>query len=132
MTTAEKMKPWEVMKAHEDGAEIEKRLRCAGSGWFLSDIPCWDWSAHEYRIKPTKDKVLMTPEELAGKWVLLNGWWRFASEVNPSMKTVSFGGTSAYTTKDLHENAHGWADHPTSKLNESFYVELERSEREVK
>lgn len=45
------MKPWEVMRAYEEGAKIAVRVRhhpfwrCTGSG-----IPAWDWAAFEYAV----------------------------------------------------------------------------------
>ena len=45
------MKHWEVMKAYEEGAEIEVWNQQV-SRWLPSNRPLWDWSSRKYRVKP--------------------------------------------------------------------------------
>jgi len=52
------MKQWEVMKAHEEGADIEIRNRNKDRArnidqtiWTKALNPSWNWRACEYRVK---------------------------------------------------------------------------------
>ena len=42
------MKPWQVMKAHEEGAEIEQY---DGLDWEVVTKPYWAWDETDYRVK---------------------------------------------------------------------------------
>lgn len=44
----------DVMKAYKDGKTIEHRLRTIiGDEWgVIEEIPCWDFSYFDYRVKP--------------------------------------------------------------------------------
>lgn len=50
------MNPWEVMKAHEEGAKIEARSRFYNRGWADISDPKWDWCNCDYRVKPEPSK----------------------------------------------------------------------------
>ncbi len=45
------MKKWEVMKAHEGGAEIEAYSRVTVDGWKDCKDPIWNWGVFVYRVK---------------------------------------------------------------------------------
>ena len=41
------IKPWQVMQAHENGAEIEMDLELA---WLTETDPTWNWNDYNFRI----------------------------------------------------------------------------------
>lgn len=81
------MKPWEVMKAHEEGAEIEWRERGCKE-WTTTSLqsPLWNWCNLEYRVKPSPKPpryVLFTRETWPiGAWVRIYGEIVLPSNVN--------------------------------------------------
>ncbi len=44
------MKPWQIMKAHEEGAKIEQFHEIVSENWEEVTEPTWDFSRYEYRI----------------------------------------------------------------------------------
>ena len=54
MTLREKI---EVMQAFERGEEIESKAK-VDITWDLVDLPTWDWTNREYRIKPKQKQVV--------------------------------------------------------------------------
>jgi len=51
------MKPWEIMKAYDDGATILARgvytpASINNAGWKICNKPTWNWSEYEYKVKP--------------------------------------------------------------------------------
>ena len=43
----------EVIQAFADGKDIEYIVRSnPDSDWIEADVPCWDWSSYDYRVKP--------------------------------------------------------------------------------
>jgi len=47
----DELRPWEIMKAHDEGAEIERRTRVAESDWSVTRSPDWNWVTTEFRVK---------------------------------------------------------------------------------
>lgn len=58
------MRPWETMKAHEEGAEVEAFVH---GEWLETEDPVWNWDDYQYRIKPQAKKRLRTILELWGR-----------------------------------------------------------------
>ena len=51
------MKPWEVMKAYEEGAELEV-FSPGGGKWRNCTDPVWNWALRKYRVKPKKPEQI--------------------------------------------------------------------------
>lgn len=59
-----------VMQAFRDGAEIECRKIILGiTPWHSTATPCWDWSAHDYRVKPQKKLRPWKLDEVPLTWL---------------------------------------------------------------
>jgi len=63
-----------VMQAYVDGKEVE--FKWGSMDWNSTDKPEWNWSAYDYRIKPTAKLLPWTADE-----VPLGAWMR--SKHNP-------------------------------------------------
>lgn len=63
-----------VMQAYVDGKEVE--FKWMSKDWNSTDKPEWNWSAYDYRIKPTAKLLPWTADE-----VPLGAWMR--SKRNP-------------------------------------------------
>lgn len=66
----------EVLKAFEEGKNIEFRSKNIGENFVASTSPNWNFGVYEYRIKPQPEYVPFTWEDrglLRGKWVR----WKF-------------------------------------------------------
>ncbi len=59
-----------VMQAYVDGNEVE--FKWGSMDWNSTDKPEWNWSAYDYRIKPTAKLRPWTADE-----VPLGAWIRF-------------------------------------------------------
>ena len=59
-----------IMQAYVDGKEVE--FKWMSKGWNSNDKPEWNWSAYDYRIKPTSTLRPWTADE-----VPLGAWMRF-------------------------------------------------------
>ena len=59
-----------VMQAYVDGNEVE--FKWGSMDWNSTDKPEWNWSAYDYRIKPTATLRAWTADE-----VPLGAWIRF-------------------------------------------------------
>lgn len=58
-----------VMQAYVDGKEVE--FKWGSMDWNSTDKPEWNWSAYDYRIKPTATLRPWTADEVPlGAWVL--------------------------------------------------------------
>ena len=57
-----------VMQAYVDGKEVE--LKWMSKDWNSTDKPEWNWSAYDYRIKPTATLRPWTADEVPlGAWM---------------------------------------------------------------
>lgn len=65
------MKHWEVMKAYEEGADIEIKN---GDNWSLCPEPIWNWVSNDYRVKASKSKEELFKDNFHGKKIRLHGW----------------------------------------------------------
>jgi len=66
------MKQWEVMRAYEEGAEIEVFYGYSNS-WVAIDEPDWNWDKRTYRVKK-EPKVIETWTGISGDiWECLRG-----------------------------------------------------------
>ena len=76
---------------------------------------------------PEKKKRLMKPEELWDKAILTNDtcWVRVKEILNGKLFVGNTPNPRSVQELEDHSIVNGWADHPTSCLNESFYIEEE-------
>lgn len=51
------MKPWEVMRAYENGEQIQT-TKCGTDNWRNIREPGWNWVEHNYRVKPKESYTL--------------------------------------------------------------------------
>ena len=57
-----------VMQAYVDGKEVE--FKWMSKDWNSTDKPEWNWSAYDYRIKPTATLRPWTADEVPlGAWI---------------------------------------------------------------
>jgi len=70
MTRDETIEAIRVMQAFVDGKEVE--FKWGSMDWNSTDKPEWNWSAYDYRIKPTAKLRPWTADE-----VPLGAWIRF-------------------------------------------------------
>ncbi len=80
-----------VMQAYVDGKEVE--FKWGSMDWNSTDKPEWNWSAYDYRIKPTATIRPWTADE-----VPLGAWMR--SKRNPQDR-VLIGWVSVQADRDL-------------------------------
>ena len=60
-----------VMQAYVDGNEVE--FKWGSMDWNSTDKPEWNWSAYDYRIKPTAKLRPWTADEVPlGAWIRFN------------------------------------------------------------
>lgn len=64
-----------VMQAYVDGKEVE--FKWGSMDWNSTDKPEWNWSAYDYRIKPTATLRPWTADE-----VPLGAWMRFKKVID--------------------------------------------------
>ena len=74
MTREQTIEAIRVMQAYVDGKEVE--FKWMSKDWNSTDKPEWNWSAYDYRIKPTATLRPWTADE-----VPLGAWMR--SKHNP-------------------------------------------------
>ena len=74
MTREQTIEAIRVMQAYVDGKEVE--FKWGSMDWNSTDKPEWNWSAYDYRIKPTATLRPWTADE-----VPLGAWMR--SKHNP-------------------------------------------------
>ena len=74
MTREQTIEAIRVMQAYVDGKEVE--FKWGSMDWNSTDKPEWNWSAYDYRIKPTAKLLPWTADE-----VPLGAWMR--SKHNP-------------------------------------------------
>ena len=69
MTREQTIEAIRVMQAFVDGKEVE--FKWMSKDWNSTDKPEWNWSAYDYRIKPTATLRPWTADEVPlGAWVL--------------------------------------------------------------
>lgn len=77
------MEPWEVMKAYEEGAEIEVKIK--DGKWCVTRRPIWNWCDFTYRVKP-EPKTIVDYVAIDGRVVrCLKG-----SEIEGTWKTLKY------------------------------------------
>ena len=54
---------WLIMKAYQDGAELEFQNN-SGVNWFKSIEPDWDWSECKYRVKKSTHTIKIDDKEI--------------------------------------------------------------------
>ena len=62
MTREQTIEAIRVMQAYVDGKEVE--FKWASMDWNSTDKPEWNWSAYDYRIKPTATLRPWTADEV--------------------------------------------------------------------
>jgi hypothetical protein len=68
MTRDETIEAIRVMQAYVDGKEVE--FKWGSMDWNSTDKPEWNWSAYDYRIKPTAKLRPWTADEVPlGAWI---------------------------------------------------------------
>lgn len=91
MTREQTKEAIRVMQAYVDGKEVQ--FKWGSMGWSSTDKPEWNWSAYDYRIKPTATLRPWTADE-----VPLGAWMRFKR--NPQDR-VLLGWVSVQADRDL-------------------------------
>ncbi len=68
MTREQTIEAIRVMQAYVDGKELE--FKWGSMDWNSTDKPEWNWSAYDYRIKPTAKLRPWTADEVPlGAWI---------------------------------------------------------------
>ena len=68
MTPEQTIEAIRVMQAFADGKEVE--FKWMSKDWNSTDKPEWNWSAYDYRIKPTETLRPWTADEVPlGAWM---------------------------------------------------------------
>ena len=68
MTRDETIEAIRVMQAYVDGKEVE--FKWGSMDWNSTDKPEWNWSAYDYRLKPTAKLRPWTADEVPlGAWI---------------------------------------------------------------
>lgn len=57
-----------IMRAFAEGKKIECR-RYVSDNWYITKVPCWDWSSFDYRVKPEHPKKKLVPYESAEEFL---------------------------------------------------------------
>jgi len=78
MTREQTIEAIRVMQAFVDGKEVE--FRWGSMDWNSTDKPGWDWSAYDYRIKPTPVLRPWTADE-----VPIGAWMRYKHDPKDRM-----------------------------------------------
>ena len=70
MTHEQTIEAIRIMQAYVDGKEVE--FKWMSKDWNSNDKPEWNWSAYDYRIKPTATLRPWTADEVPlGAWIRL-------------------------------------------------------------
>ena len=70
MTREQTIEAIRIMQAYVDGKEVE--FKWMSKDWNSNDKPEWNWSAYDYRIKPTATLRPWTADEVPlGAWIRL-------------------------------------------------------------
>ena len=68
MTREQTIEAIRIMQAYVDGKEVE--FKWGSMDWNSTDKPEWNWSAYDYRIKPTATLRPWTADEVPlGAWM---------------------------------------------------------------
>ena len=68
MTREQTIEAIRIMQAYVDGKEVE--FKWGSMDWNSTDKPEWNWSAYDYRIKPTETLRPWTADEVPlGAWI---------------------------------------------------------------
>ena len=68
MTREQTIEAIRIMQAYVDGQEVE--FKWGSMDWNSTDKPEWNWSAYDYRIKPTATLRPWTADEVPlGAWM---------------------------------------------------------------
>ena len=68
MTREQTIEAIRIMQAYVDGKEVE--FKWGSMDWNSTDKPEWNWSAYDYRIKPTAKLRPWTADEVPlGAWI---------------------------------------------------------------
>ena len=81
MTREQTIEAIRIMQAYVDGKEVE--FKWMSKDWNSTDKPEWNWSAYDYRIKPTETLRPWTADE-----VPLGAWMR--SKHNPQDRMLIY------------------------------------------
>ena len=81
MTREQTIEAIRIMQAYVDGKEVE--FKWMSKDWNSTDKPEWNWSAYDYRIKPTATIRPWTADE-----VPLGAWMR--SKHNPQDRMLIY------------------------------------------
>ena len=113
MNTADKIK---VMQHYEDGGKIEVSIK--GHHWeeWICNVPNWDWSSTQYRIKPQKTWQEELKEICRSGWVKskVTGSCRMVVELCMSREEdcVSLGGVGPYMSIEQLKSNYEYTPKP--------------------